>query len=101
VVDIAFTRGLQSAADAPEYLSTRYATHWSFVHGAELWRSHWTKTGLVEVLFAEYLAENEELLHDYIAERPPAEHDNSIIWAVPLDHDGLIALMCLVGRKRL
>ena len=56
---------------------------------------------LVDVLHAEYLAESEELLHDYIEERPPAEHDNSIMWAVPRDHDGLIALMCLVGRKRL
>ncbi len=101
VVDIAFTREMQSAADAPEYLRTRYASHWSFVHCAEWWRNHWAKTGLVDVLFAEYLAESEELLHDYIQERPPAEHDNSIMWAVPRDHDGLIALMCLVGRKRL
>ena len=101
VVDVAFTRELESAADAPEYLRSRYPTHWSFVHCAAWWRSHWSKTGLVDVLQAEYLAESEELLHDYIEERPPAEHDNSIMWAVPRDHDGLIALMCLVARKRL
>ncbi len=101
VVDIAFTRELQSAADAPEYLHSRYATYWSFVHCAEWWRNHWNKPGLVDVLCAEYLAESEDLLHDYIAQRPPAESDNSIMWAVPRDHDGLIALMCLVGRKRL
>ena len=60
------------------------AAHWSFVHSAEWWRSHWTKTGLVDVLFAEYLAESEELLHEYVEERlPPAENDNSIMWAVP------------------
>ncbi len=100
VVDIAFTRELRSAADAPEYLRTRYPTHWSFVHCAEWWRSHWTKTGMVDVLHAEYLAESEELLHDYVEERPPVGRENSIMWAVPRDHDGLIALMCLVGRKK-
>jgi cyclopropane fatty-acyl-phospholipid synthase-like methyltransferase len=100
VVDIGFTREVENVADVPEYLRRQYPTHWSFVHCAEWWRTHWTKTGLVDVICAEYLAESEELLHDYIQERPPAEHDNSIMWAVPRDHDGLIALMCLVGRKR-
>ena len=100
VVDIAFTREVTCAADAPEYLRTRYPTHWSFVHGVEWWRSHWMRTGLVDVLYAEYLAESAELLRNYISERPPEEDDNSIMWAVPHDHDGLIALMCLVARKR-
>ena len=100
VIDIAFTRELQDAADAPGYLRARYSTHWSFVHSTEWWRNHWTKTGLVEVVHAEYLAESEELLQTYVEERQPAEHDNSIMWAVPRDHDGLISLMCLVGRKR-
>jgi len=100
VVDIGFTREIENVADVPEYLSTQYPTHWSFVHCTKWWHRHWTKTGLVDVVCAEYLAESEELLNDYIQERPPAEHDNSIMWAVPRDHDGLIALMCLVGRKR-
>jgi cyclopropane fatty-acyl-phospholipid synthase-like methyltransferase len=99
VVDICFTSEVDTAADIPQYLRGQYATHWSFVHCPEWWRRHWTKTGLVEVACAEVLAEGRQLLDDYVRERQPADQDNSIMWAVPRDRDGLIALMCLVGRK--
>lgn len=36
----------------------------------------------------------------YAREKPPAADENPIIWAVPRDNDGLIALFCLVARKR-
>ena len=100
VVDIAFTREVESRADAPDYLREQYPTHWSFVHSAAWWSRHWEKTGLVDVVCAEFLAESAELLHDYVRLRKPADDHDSIMWAVPRDHDGLIALMRLVARKR-
>ena len=57
VVDIAFTRELQSIEDAPEFLRPQYPKHWSYVHSVQWWRQHWEKTGLVDVQYAEHLPE--------------------------------------------
>ena len=99
VVDIAFTRELRSIEDAPEYLRPQYAKHWSYVHSVEWWKQHWEKTGLVDVQYAEFLPESDDLLRDYVINRPPEQDEDSIMRAVPRDHQGLIALFCLVARK--
>jgi cyclopropane fatty-acyl-phospholipid synthase-like methyltransferase len=100
VVDIAFTRELRSIEDAPEYLRPQYPKHWSYVHSVEWWRRHWEKTGLVDVQYAELLPESNDLLRDYVLDRPPEQDENSIMRVVPHDHEGLIALFCLVACKR-
>jgi cyclopropane fatty-acyl-phospholipid synthase-like methyltransferase len=100
VVDIAFTRELQSIQDAPDYLRPQYPKHWSYVHSVEWWQHHWEKTGLVDVQYAGLLAESAELLRAYVRERPPGQDQNSIMRVVPHDHEGLVALFCLVARKR-
>jgi len=100
VVDIAFTRELQSIEDAPEYLRPQYSKHWSYVHSVEWWKLHWEKTGLVEVQCAELLPESDNILSDYVLGRPPEQDEDSIMRAVPRDQEGLIALFCLVARKR-
>lgn len=100
VVDIAFTREVRSIEDAPEYLRSQYAKHWSYVHTVDWWKLHWEKTGLVEVQCAELLSESDDLLRDYVLERPPEQNADPIMRAVPPDHEGLIALFCLVARKR-
>jgi cyclopropane fatty-acyl-phospholipid synthase-like methyltransferase len=100
VVDIAFTRNIQSIEDAPEYLRPQYNKHWSYVHTIEWWKQHWEKTGLVDVRYADHLPESKELLRDYVSGRPPEQDEDSIMRAVPHDNDGLIALFCLVACKR-
>jgi cyclopropane fatty-acyl-phospholipid synthase-like methyltransferase len=100
VVDIAFTRDVRSIDDAPEYLRSQYQKHWSYVHTVEWWTQHWEKTGVVDVQCAELLPESNDLLRDYARECPPEKDEDSIMRAVPHDHDGLIALFCLVACKR-
>ena len=100
VVDIAFTRDVQSIEDAPEYLRPQYQKHWSYVHTTEWWKRHWEKTGLVDVRCAELLPESDDLLREYVRSRPSEQDEDSIMRAVPHDYDGLIALFCLVGCKR-
>jgi hypothetical protein len=100
LVDIAFTRELLSIEDAPGYLRPQYPKHWSHVHSVKWWKRHWDKTGLVDVQYAELLPESDELLRDYALDRPPEQDENSIMQGVPRDHEGLIALFCLVARKR-
>ena len=77
-----------------------YPKHWSYVHSVEWWKLHWEKTALVDVLYAELLPQSDDLLSDYVLGRPPEQDEDSIMRAVPRDHEGLIALFCLVGRKR-
>lgn len=73
------------------------ASHLSWVE----WRKpHWAKTGLVVLAWAENLPESSELLRMYVDGKPPAQAADSIMRAVPLDRHGLIALFCLVARKR-
>jgi hypothetical protein len=70
------------------------------VHSVEWWKLHWEKTALVDVQCAELLPESDDLLQDYVVGRPPGQDEDSIMRAVPRDHDGLIALFCLVACKR-
>lgn len=100
VVDIAFSRDVRSIEDAPEYLRAQYQKHWSYVHTVEWWTHHWEKTGMVDVRCAELLPESNDLLRDYAISRPPEQDEDPIMRAVPHDHDGLIALVCLVACKR-
>jgi len=100
VVDIAFTRDVRSIEDAPEYLRPQYQKHWSYVHTIDWWTQHWEKTGVVDVRCAELLPESDDLLRDYVTGRPTEQDEDSIMRAVPHDEDGLIALFCLVARKR-
>jgi cyclopropane fatty-acyl-phospholipid synthase-like methyltransferase len=100
LVDIGFTREVPSAAQAPEYLRPEFAEHWSFVHTLPWWHNHWEKTGLVDVLYADLLPESDELLRDYVRDRPSAQAEDSIMRASRSDMDGLISLFCLVARKR-
>jgi cyclopropane fatty-acyl-phospholipid synthase-like methyltransferase len=100
IADIAFTRELRSVEDAPEYLRSQYPKHWSYVHSVPWWRTHWEKTGLVDLQCAELLPESDDLLRDYVQDRLREQDENSITRAVASDHDGLIALFCMVARKR-
>jgi cyclopropane fatty-acyl-phospholipid synthase-like methyltransferase len=77
IVDIGFTRKVPSVAHAPEYLRPEFAEHWSCVHTLSWWRQHWEKTGLVDVQYAELLPQSDELLRDYIRDRPPAQAEDS------------------------
>jgi cyclopropane fatty-acyl-phospholipid synthase-like methyltransferase len=100
IVDIAFTREIESIDDAPEFLRPQYHKHWSFVHSVAWWTRRWENTGLVELLHAGLLPDSDALLRDYARGRPPAQDEDSIMRAVPQDHDELIALFCLVAKRR-
>lgn len=99
MVDIALTREIESAEDAPSFLHPQI-DYWLFVHTVGWWQRHWEKTGLVELRSAELVPESEELLHLYAQEKPPEHGKDPIRRAVPQDEEGLIALFSMVGQKR-
>jgi hypothetical protein len=55
---------------------------------------------LVKLQCAELLPESNDLLRDYVLGRSTEQDEDPIMRAVPRDHEGLIALFCLVARKR-
>ena len=58
------------------------------------------ETGQVDVQCAELLPESDDLLRDHVLGRPPEQDEDSIMRAVPRDHEGSIALSFLAARKR-
>jgi cyclopropane fatty-acyl-phospholipid synthase-like methyltransferase len=100
IVDIAFTREIQTMTEAPECLRSQYHEHWSYVHSIAWWRQHWEKSGLVDVQHAELLPESALLFKDYANSRTSGQGMDSIMDAVARDEDGLLALFCMVARKR-
>jgi len=99
VADIAFAREIAGADDAPPYLRPTFGKHWSFVHSIDWWKSAWERTGLVDVVAAEPLAESRKLLQDYVVDRAATDRTDEIARAVIEDGEGLLQLFRLVARK--
>jgi len=100
VADVAFTREIAEASDAPPYLRATFGEHWSFVHSIEWWRNEWERTGLVDVVAAEPLPESRRLLQDYVLDRAATDRSDEIARAAVEDDEGLIVLFRLVARRR-
>jgi cyclopropane fatty-acyl-phospholipid synthase-like methyltransferase len=100
IADVGFAREIPSSRDAPEFLRTSFAAHWSFVHTIEWWKTQWEKTGLVEVLCAETLPHSRALLLEYARERVASRRKDEIARAALLDEREWVLLFCLVGRRR-
>jgi len=100
IADIAFSREIASAAEAPAFLRPTFARHWSFVHSIGWWRRKWEKTGLVDVVAAEPIPESRALLREYVADRAMADRRDEIARAAAMDREGLLELFRLVARKR-
>ena len=100
VVDVCFTREINGVDEAPEYLRDHYADYWYYVHTVEWWRTHWEKTGLVEVTTCEIAPQSEFLLrelrkmYDGIEEASELE----IMKEMERDEERLIQMFRLVGR---
>jgi len=100
VADIAFAREIAGAEDAPPYLRPTFGKHWSFVHSIDWWKAAWERTGRVDVVAAEPLAESRKLLQDYVLDRAATDRTDEIARAVIEDGEGLLQLFRLVARKR-
>ena len=100
IADVAFTREIADAADAPPFLRGAFARHWSFVHSVEWWRRQWERTGLVEVVAAGPLPESRRLLRRYALGRAATGRTDEIARAALEDDERLLVLFRLVARKR-
>jgi cyclopropane fatty-acyl-phospholipid synthase-like methyltransferase len=100
IVDIALRRDIRSIEEAPDYLRPEYEKYWSSIHTVEWWKQHWQKTGLVDVSYAQFLPESDQILQNYCVECPPDHDEDPIMRGVQSDAEQLIGLFCMVARKR-
>ena len=100
IADVAFSREIAGASDAPPYLRSTFGKHWSFVHSIAWWKKEWERTGLVDVVAAEPLPESRALLRDYVLDRAATDRSDEIARAAIEDDEGLIVLFRLVARRR-
>jgi cyclopropane fatty-acyl-phospholipid synthase-like methyltransferase len=102
VVDVCFTRELESIDDAPEYLRPHYTDYWYYVHTVEWWRAHWEKTGLVDVTTCEIAPQSEFLLDELKKMYDGIEEGNEveIMREMEKDREKLIQMFRLVGRRK-
>ncbi|HET7453189.1 MAG TPA: SAM-dependent methyltransferase, partial [Thermoanaerobaculia bacterium] len=100
IADVAFTREIDSAEDAPPFLRGTWNAHWSFVHSIGWWKRAWERSGAVDVVAADPLPESRALLHDYVLARAAADRSDEIARAAVEDDEGLLVLFRLVGRKK-
>lgn len=100
IVDACFTRELKSLSDVPEYLIPLYKTdNWDSVHSIQWWKNLWEKTGLVKILCAEILPQNDFLWHEYIKNAKDLESEKELVNALLGDKEKLIAYFRLIGQQ--
>jgi ubiquinone/menaquinone biosynthesis C-methylase UbiE len=99
IVDVSFTREIESFKDIPKFLKQDYSNYWYFVHSPEWWRRFWEKTGLIEVERAEILPQNEFLKSEYVKYYENSDEREPFAEALKADKENFINMFRLVGRR--
>lgn len=99
IVDGCFTRELNSLSEVLEYLKPLYLDDWYSVHSIDWWKNFLEKTGLVKVLCADILPQNEFIWQELIENCKDVESEQNIINALLNDTKKLIALFRLVAKR--
>jgi len=99
IVDVSFSREIESFGDIPKFLKQDYSNYWYFVHSPQWWRRFWEKTGLIEVERAEILPQNEFLKAEYVKYYESADEKEPFAEALKNDTDNFINMFRLVGKR--
>jgi cyclopropane fatty-acyl-phospholipid synthase-like methyltransferase len=101
IVDVAFTREIETFAQVPEFLQADYARYWYFIHTVEWWKKMWERTGLVDITCAGLLpAEQARAIKaQYIADYRDQPKE-PFARALREDSEGIITFFRLVGTRK-
>lgn len=100
IVDVAFTKEIETFDQVPDFLKADYQHYWYYVHSADWWKKMWDRTGLVEILCAENLPQEqvhfikEQYIQDYKGKKK-----EPFARALQDDKEGLITFFRMVGRR--
>ncbi|OKL41972.1 methyltransferase domain-containing protein [Pontibacter flavimaris] len=99
IVDVCFTREIESLEQVPEFLQEDYQHYWYFIHTIAWWRRLWEKTGLVHIEVAKELEEAGLVREHYIKDIERSEEEDPFAKALQLDQQGFISFFKLIGRR--
>ncbi|WP_276499053.1 SAM-dependent methyltransferase [Pontibacter litorisediminis] len=99
IVDVCFTKEIESLEQVPEFLREDYQHYWYFIHTLDWWRRLWEKTGLVHIEVAQELQEAELVRKHYIQDFEEADEEDPFAKALQLDEQGFISFFKLIGRR--
>ncbi|PTX12269.1 methyltransferase family protein [Pontibacter mucosus] len=99
IVDVCFTREVESLEQVPDFLRQDYQRYWYFIHTIGWWRKLWEKTGLVQIEAAQELDEAALVREHYIKDFEGSDEEDAFARAIQLDQQGFISFFKLIGRR--
>lgn len=99
IVDVCFTREVESLEQVPDFLREDYQRYWYFIHTIDWWRKLWEKTGLVQIEAAQELDEAALVREHYIQDFKDSGEEDAFAKAIQLDQQGFISFFKLIGRR--
>jgi cyclopropane fatty-acyl-phospholipid synthase-like methyltransferase len=98
IVDVCFTKEIDTFAQVPEFLKEDYQLFWYFIHSIDWWQKLWEKTGLVKVTVNEHLPHAGLISKAYIKDYEDKQQE-PFAKALRNDDTDLITMFRLVARK--
>ncbi|MFD3000022.1 SAM-dependent methyltransferase [Pontibacter toksunensis] len=99
IVDVCFTKEIETLEQVPDFLSKDYQKYWYFIHTVDWWRKLWEKTGLVHIEAAEELDEAQHVREHYIKDYEKEGSPDPFAKALKLDKEHFISFFKLIGRR--
>ncbi|WP_114782493.1 SAM-dependent methyltransferase [Botryobacter ruber] len=93
IVDVCFTKEIESLNQVPDFLQHDFQNYWYYIHTIAWWRKHWEKTGLVEIVAAEELAEAAVVRQEYIRDYKQSDKTDPFAKALELDKQEFITFL--------
>jgi len=89
-------------ADVPADFAPHWVWDFCSFHSPEWWRSHWEKTGLVDVSTADWMPDGRELWLRWleVCARAGAPSDPQVEAILRAENGGLLGFTRIVGRRR-
>ena len=99
IVDVCFTKEVETLEQVPDFLREDYQNYWYFVHTIDWWKKLWEKTGLVDIHAAQLLDEAELVREHYIKDFKDSDDPDPFAKAIELDKERFISFFKLIGRR--
>jgi ubiquinone/menaquinone biosynthesis C-methylase UbiE len=99
IVDICFSKEINSIDEAPQFIKNSYHDRWYYVHSLDWWKTHVEKSGLLKIMTAEITPENELIKNEYIKDIKQKGVKDEIAQAMEKDNSEMISVFRMSCRR--
>ena len=99
IVDVCFTREIETVREVPAFLRADYQDYWYFIHGVDWWVKLWEKTGLVEITCSGTLPASDLIRQEYMKDYKQEGKEDPFAKALEQDDLHFISFFRLVARR--